>query len=83
MRTKLEEQAEESLRTVEQQWLVRAGHQFRNTGPRGSRDKLHFALATVGTAERVIFRNGRGYGCAGGCRSGSFCDTEQLPAQDQ
>ena len=42
---------EESSRTVEEQWLVRAGHELRHTGPRGSRDKLHYALATVGTAE--------------------------------
>ena len=82
-RNKLKEQAEESLRTVEEQWLVRAGHQFRNTGAPSLRDKLQNALPAVGTAERVVSQNGRGYGFAGGCRSGRLCDTEQLPAQDQ
>ncbi len=82
-RTTWKERGTESLRTVEDQWLVRSGHEFPDTGPRGSRDDLQHTLATVGTAQRIDFGKWHGWRFARGCRSGRFCDTEQLPAQDQ
>src|SRR5689334_11376651 len=47
-RCTLQSEMRESLRTVEEQWLVSARDQFWNAGARSSPDELQNALAALG-----------------------------------